>query len=73
MSLIEQAAKRLEQLRSITNANGGAVAIGHPTGASGGRITMTLVHELRRSGGGLGAAAICGGYGQSDAVIIEVD
>ena len=65
--------KRLEQLRSITNANGGAVAIGHPTGASGGRITMTLVHELRRSGGGLGAAAICGGYGQSDAVIIEVD
>jgi acetyl-CoA C-acetyltransferase len=63
----------LEQLRSITNVNGGAVAIGHPTGASGGRITMTLVHELRRSGGGLGAAAICGGYGQSDAVIIEVD
>jgi acetyl-CoA C-acetyltransferase len=65
--------KRLEQLRSITNVNGGAVAIGHPTGASGGRITMTLVHELRRLGGGLGAAAICGGYGQSDAVIIEVD
>jgi len=65
--------KHLEHLRSITNANGGAVAIGHPTGASGGRITMTLVHELRRSGGGLGAAAICGGYGQSDAVIIEVD
>jgi acetyl-CoA C-acetyltransferase len=64
--------KRLEQLRSITNVNGGAVAIGHPTGASGGRITMTLVHELRRLGGGLGAAAICGGYGQSDAVIIEV-
>jgi acetyl-CoA C-acetyltransferase len=63
----------LEQLRSITNVNGGAVAIGHPTGASGGRITMTLVHELRRSGGGLGAAAICGGYGQSDAVIVEVD
>jgi len=65
--------KRLEQLRSITNANGGAVAIGHPTGASGGRITMTLVHELRRSGGGLGAAAICGGYGQSHAVILEAD
>ena len=65
--------KHLEHLRSITNPNGGAVAIGHPTGASGGRITMTLVHELRRSGGGLGAAAICGGYGQSDAVIIEVD
>jgi acetyl-CoA C-acetyltransferase len=63
--------KILEQLRSITNVNGGAVAIGHPTGASGGRITMTLVQELRRTGGGLGAAAICGGYGQSDAVIIE--
>jgi acetyl-CoA C-acetyltransferase len=63
----------LERLRAITNVNGGAVAIGHPTGASGGRITMTLVHELRRAGGGLGAAAICGGYGQSDAVLVEVD
>ena len=62
----------LEQVRSITNVNGGAVAIGHPTGASGGRIVTTLVHELRRIGGGLGAAAICGGYGQSDAVIVEV-
>ena len=65
--------KVLEDLRSITNVNGGAVAIGHPTGASGGRIAMTLVYELRRAGGGLGAAAICGGYGQSDAIIIEVD
>ena len=65
--------KVLEELRSITNVNGGAVAIGHPTGASGGRIAMTLVYELRRAGGGLGAAAICGGYGQSDAVIVEVD
>jgi len=64
--------KLLEQVRSITNINGGAVAIGHPTGASGGRIVTTLVHELRRIGGGLGAAAICGGYGQSDAVIVEV-
>ena len=65
--------KVLEELRSITNVNGGAVAIGHPTGASGGRITMTLVYELRRAGGGLGAAAICGGYGQSDAIVVEVD
>ena len=65
--------RSLEQLRSITNVNGGAVAIGHPTGASGGRIAMALVLELRRAGGGLGAAAICGGYGQSDAVIVEVD
>jgi len=65
--------KVLEELRSITNVNGGAVAIGHPTGASGGRIAMTLVYELRRAGGGLGAAAICGGYGQSDAIVVEVD
>ena len=71
--LSSDSGRLLEQLRSITNVNGGAVAIGHPTGASGGRITTTLVHELRRSGGGLGAAAICGGYGQSDAVIVEVD
>jgi acetyl-CoA C-acetyltransferase len=71
--LSSESERLLEQLRSITNVNGGAVAIGHPTGASGGRITMTLVHELRRSGGGLGAAAICGGYGQSDAVIIEAE
>jgi len=66
-------ASLLEQLRSITNVNGGAVAIGHPTGASGARLIATLIYELRRSGGGLGAAAICGGYGQSDAVIIRVD
>lgn len=60
------------QLRSITNVNGGAVAIGHPTGASGARVVMALVRELRRVGGGRGAAAICGGYGQADAVIVEV-
>jgi len=62
-----------ERLRSITNVNGGAVAIGHPTGASGVRLIMSLLYELRRLGGGLGAAAICGGYGQSDALIIRVD
>jgi acetyl-CoA C-acetyltransferase len=62
-----------DRLRAITNVNGGAVAIGHPTGASGARILMTLIHELRRLGGGLGAAAICGGFGQSDAVIVRVD
>ena len=59
-------------LRSITNVNGGSVAIGHPTGASGARVVMALVRELRRTGGGRGAAAICGGYGQADAVIVEV-
>ncbi len=54
------------------NVNGGAVALGHPIGASGGRILSTLVHELRRNGGGLGLAAICSGGGQGDAVLIEV-
>ncbi len=53
------------------NVNGGAVALGHPIGASGGRILTTLVHELRRSGGGLGLAAICSGGGQGDAVLLE--
>jgi acetyl-CoA C-acetyltransferase len=62
----------LVHLRSITNVNGGAVAIGHPTGASGARLLMTLIYELRRLGGGIGAAAICGGFGQSDAVIVKV-
>ena len=55
------------------NVNGGAVALGHPIGASGARILGTLVYELRRRGGGLGCAAICSGGGQGDAVIIEVN
>jgi acetyl-CoA C-acetyltransferase len=55
----------------IVNVNGGAVALGHPIGASGGRILGTMVHELRRSGGGLGLAAICSGGGQGDALLIE--
>jgi acetyl-CoA C-acetyltransferase len=54
------------------NVNGGAIALGHPLGASGGRIVGTMVHELRRNGGGLGLAAICSGGGQGDAVLIEV-
>src|SRR5919197_2396067 len=54
------------------NVNGGAVALGHPIGASGARILGTMVHELRRNGGGLGLAAICSGGGQGDAVLIEV-
>jgi len=53
------------------NVNGGAVALGHPIGASGGRILATMVHELRRNGGGLGLAAICSGGGQGDALLIE--
>jgi acetyl-CoA C-acetyltransferase len=54
------------------NVNGGAVALGHPIGASGGRILATMVHDLRRNGGGLGLAAICSGGGQGDALLIEV-
>src|SRR5699024_10592636 len=54
------------------NVNGGAVAIGHPIGASGARIVLTLIHELKRRGGGLGIAAICSGGGQRDAILIEV-
>jgi acetyl-CoA C-acetyltransferase len=54
------------------NVNGGAVALGHPIGASGGRIVGTMVHELRRSGGGFGLAAICSGGGQGDALLLEV-
>jgi acetyl-CoA C-acetyltransferase len=54
------------------NVNGGAIALGHPIGASGGRIVGTMVHELRRNGGGLGLAAICSGGGQGDALLIEV-
>ena len=55
------------------NVNGGAVALGHPIGASGARILGTLVYELRRRGGGIGCAAICSGGGQGDAVLIEVN
>ncbi|MEK6456025.1 acetyl-CoA C-acetyltransferase [Caldifermentibacillus hisashii] len=54
------------------NVNGGAVALGHPIGASGARIILTLAYELRRRGGGLGIAAICSGGGQGDAILIEV-
>jgi len=55
-----------------TNIHGGAVALGHPLGASGARIVMTLINGLRRRGGGRGAAAICGGFGQGDGVLLEV-
>ena len=55
------------------NVNGGAIALGHPIGASGSRIIGALVHELQRRGGGLGVAAICSGGGQGDAIVIEVN
>lgn len=55
------------------NVNGGAVALGHPIGASGTRILMTLIYELKRRGGGLGIAAICSGAAQGDAILVKVD
>jgi acetyl-CoA C-acetyltransferase len=55
----------------IVNVNGGAIALGHPIGMSGARLVMTLINELRRRGGGLGAAALCGGGGQGDAALIQ--
>jgi acetyl-CoA C-acetyltransferase len=54
------------------NVNGGAVALGHPIGASGTRIVVSLIHELKRRGGGLGIASICSGGGQGDAILVEV-
>jgi acetyl-CoA C-acetyltransferase len=63
---------RVEALRERTNVNGGAIAIGHPVGASGARILMTLIYELARRGGGHGAASICGGLGQGDCAIVKV-
>jgi acetyl-CoA C-acetyltransferase len=56
----------------IVNVNGGAIALGHPIGMSGARVLITLVNELHRRGGGLGAAALCGGGGQGDAAIVRV-
>ena len=55
----------------IVNVNGGAIAIGHPVGVSGTRIVLTLLNELQRRGGGTGAAALCGGGGQGDAMIVR--
>jgi acetyl-CoA C-acetyltransferase len=65
-------ARAAEQLREKTNVNGGAVAIGHPTGATGARLVMTLAFELARRGGGLGLVTICGGIGEGEAVLIRV-
>lgn len=56
----------------VVNVNGGAIAIGHPLGMSGNRIVLTVAHELRRRGGGIAAAGLCGGGGQGDAVIMRV-
>jgi acetyl-CoA C-acetyltransferase len=65
--------RMLEVDEEKVNVNGGAIALGHPIGASGARIVGALVHELRRRGGGLGCAAICSGGGQGDAIVVEVN
>jgi acetyl-CoA C-acetyltransferase len=65
--------RMLEIDEDKVNVNGGAIALGHPIGASGARIVGALVHELRRRGGGLGCAAICSGGGQGDAILVEVN
>lgn len=64
--------KQLGLSADKVNPNGGAIAMGHPLGMSGARVTLTLAHELKRRGGGVGAAALCGGGGQGDALIIRV-
>src|SRR4051812_34179646 len=71
-SVASNSTKMLGADEAIVNVNGGAIALGHPIGASGGRIVSTMVHELRRNGGGLGLAAICSGGGQGDALLLEV-
>jgi acetyl-CoA C-acetyltransferase len=65
-----------EKMKSIlekTNVNGGAIAIGHPVGASGARILLTMIYELRRRGGGIGVASICGGLAQGEGAIVQVE
>lgn len=66
-------ARMLDISESKVNVNGGAVALGHPLGATGARIVVTLINALRHRGGGIGAAALCGGGGQGDAIVVKVD
>ena len=66
------AIKILDVDPELVNVNGGSVAIGHPVGATGARILMTLIYELRRRGGGLGLATICGAGAHGYAMIVEI-
>ncbi|MBB2942075.1 acetyl-CoA C-acetyltransferase [Actinoplanes lutulentus] len=70
--VVLQSARELKVSEEIVNVNGGAIALGHPIGMSGARLVLTLALELKRRGGGLGAAGLCGGGGQGDALIIKV-
>ena len=65
-------ARMLEIPHSKVNVHGGAVAMGHPIGATGARLIVSLVNALRQRGGGVGAATLCGGGGQGDALIVKV-
>ncbi|MFI7126599.1 acetyl-CoA C-acetyltransferase [Nonomuraea sp. NPDC050153] len=71
-SVVLQSAKELGVPLDKVNVNGGGIALGHPIGASGARVVLTLAYELKRRGGGLGAAGLCGGGGQGDALLITV-
>ncbi|MFG1602590.1 acetyl-CoA C-acetyltransferase [Actinoplanes sp. NPDC049265] len=70
--VVIQSMRELKVDEDRVNVNGGAIALGHPIGMSGARLVLTLAYELRRRGGGVGAAALCGGGGQGDALIISV-
>ncbi len=70
-NLIQDIGGELGISDDIVNVNGGAIALGHPIGMSGNRLALTLLHELQRRGGGMGAAALCGGGGQGDALIVR--
>jgi acetyl-CoA C-acetyltransferase len=67
-----QSTRELGVSGDIVNVNGGAIALGHPIGMSGARLVLSLALELKRRGGGLGAAGLCGGGGQGDALIVRV-
>jgi acetyl-CoA C-acetyltransferase len=67
-----QSMRDLGVTSDLVNVNGGAIALGHPLGASGARIALHLCYELRRRGGGLGAAGLCGGGGQGEALLLQV-
>ncbi|MGE5763180.1 MAG: acetyl-CoA C-acyltransferase, partial [Mycobacterium leprae] len=71
-SVAIQSMRELDLPLDKVNVNGGAIALGHPIGMSGARITLHLAVELQRRGGGTGAAALCGGGGQGDALILRV-
>ncbi|QKW09215.1 acetyl-CoA C-acetyltransferase [Streptomyces sp. NA04227] len=71
-AVIHQSGKDLGVTSDVVNVNGGAIALGHPIGMSGARVVLTLALELKRRGGGIGAAALCGGGGQGDALIVRV-